>query len=117
MHHLPYELEVDAEVPVDQAISHARRAPPIDLRVGRTKPLGQSLRPFADHLEAADEGPLQGRVGQDLGFVDENSAEEADGGGAGGEVVDRVQVEEQLRDLAANVLEVRHLHHGDRRVR
>jgi len=59
MNHVPHEFEVDPEVPVDQPITHAGHAAPVHVGVGRAELRRQPLRRRADHLEAADEGPLK----------------------------------------------------------
>ena len=57
MHDVPDELEVDAIVVVNQAVSHAGHGSPLHLGMLSSKFFGDMLRGFADDLvETADRG-------------------------------------------------------------
>ena len=63
LNHVPDELEVDAEILVDQPIAHAGHCAPFELRMPGPEVVRDLLGRLANDLQAADEGAAQGLVG------------------------------------------------------
>lgn len=62
----PDDIEIDAEIVVDQSITHARHGAPFHGRITVPNVLRNSLGSFANNLEASNHGPLHHRIGVEL---------------------------------------------------
>lgn len=62
--HRPGQVEVNAEVAMDQQVTHARNLPPLDFGVGVLLVRWQALHRLADDLQSADDGVLCPRIGE-----------------------------------------------------
>lgn len=65
LHDVPDQLEVDAEVLVDELVPHARDLPRRDLWIKRPGLLRHPFDRLAEHLDVADDGILGLAVGEE----------------------------------------------------